>query len=438
MDYSIAGETGIYFVSGKPGGGKSMLAVHLIVAELVKTQRMIVTNVPLRLDRLQEYMHDNNHDVHVASRVRLLTREETFQFFLFRSHTCTIEKPPQIKDKKGELIDDQSVLLDFAPSAADPGAKAGVAYYIDEIHLILNSQEWDKVGKWCFQYASQHRHLGDTVVCITQSVDNVVVQFRRLTQAFLYVKNNRVSKFGRFTVGNDFVLRVYEQAVTKDNFQNAQHFHKESIKFDMKGICSCYNTVGGIGMPGQATAAIGQKKKGLPLWSMWVGLAAVLVAGLVLVWQVPKWLSKAGSSAFASKVLPNPVTGQLKSKMPATGIVGASVGQPEAVTPVQRKYTVAEVLMDPLLATTVYPSMHDAKVWLAGMVRKGREVFGYTSDGRIILPTQIAVVGKDYLLTTSGALLHFRQASRDVQPSPPPRSGEAGQPGAGSVGAVTP
>ena len=46
----------IHFISGKPGGGKTLYSVRLILDELVNGSRPIVTNVSLNLGRLNEYL----------------------------------------------------------------------------------------------------------------------------------------------------------------------------------------------------------------------------------------------------------------------------------------------------------------------------------------------------------------------------------------------
>ena len=46
----------IHFVSGKPGGGKTLYGLKLIVEELVLGKREIFTNVPLNLPELNAYV----------------------------------------------------------------------------------------------------------------------------------------------------------------------------------------------------------------------------------------------------------------------------------------------------------------------------------------------------------------------------------------------
>ena len=48
----------IHFISGKPGGGKSLYATKLIIDEFIHGDRQIVTNVPLLIPRFYEYVSE--------------------------------------------------------------------------------------------------------------------------------------------------------------------------------------------------------------------------------------------------------------------------------------------------------------------------------------------------------------------------------------------
>ena len=69
----------IHIINGKPGGGKSLFGMHLLVKELVETNRNIITNLAVRLPELNEYVQKTHpkEDFHVPQRLRILTDEET-------------------------------------------------------------------------------------------------------------------------------------------------------------------------------------------------------------------------------------------------------------------------------------------------------------------------------------------------------------------------
>jgi len=262
----------IRFISGKPGSGKSAYATKLIVAELISSDRFISTNVPLEFDVLQEYLHEEGHHIHVLDRIRLLTEAETFDFWRHRTpdETKDIVPPPLRRSKEGDLVPDVNAEDDFSHLGGD-GFKS-TCFFIDEIHLFFNSRQWKDTGKAALRYASQHRHLGDDVFCLTQSVKNVDSQFRSLAQDFTYLRNFRVEKFGMFAAPNKFQANTYltpQSDGRKDPAVATQDFPLD------KRLFGCYKTTGGVGMPGVKTADIGKKAKGVPLWLIWAGIPLV-------------------------------------------------------------------------------------------------------------------------------------------------------------------
>src|ERR1041384_2429550 len=73
----------IRFISGKPGGGKTLRAVNVIFEELRHTDRNIITNVPLKRGRCREYLQEKyGTDFNFSERVRSLKLEEVGQFYL--------------------------------------------------------------------------------------------------------------------------------------------------------------------------------------------------------------------------------------------------------------------------------------------------------------------------------------------------------------------
>ena len=88
-------DTAIEFICGKPGGGKSMYATKLIIDELTKGHRPIVTNLALNLARLQEYLDELGVKVHVIDRVRLLEKEQITEFYRYRGVDLVLDLPDE-------------------------------------------------------------------------------------------------------------------------------------------------------------------------------------------------------------------------------------------------------------------------------------------------------------------------------------------------------
>lgn len=308
----------IHFRSGKPGGGKTLKAVSDIVAILLSDdKRVIVTNIPLDLDKLQHYLHDLGSTVHVMTRVYLLSEEETFYFYLHRGPLRIVMEPVRkltAAEKKAGVDSGADIMPDYAESIAHPVAGLGIIYFIDEIHLFFNSREWQDTGKRAIYYLSQHRKLNDVVHCITQSIQNVDGQFRRLAQDFSYVRNHRVEKFKGFRRGDGFVELVYLQPVLTGNEEPCT---KNTFKLDLK-LASVYSTAGGVGLPGGNSADGGKIVKGFPLKTLYYVIGAIVVSVFLILIFLPRIVKK-GAASF------------VKPPAAATSNSGASGSSPVAV-----------------------------------------------------------------------------------------------------------
>lgn len=266
-------DTSIEFICGKPGGGKSMYATKLIIDELIHGTRPVITNLALNLARLQEYLDELGHQVHVADRVRLLQKEEITEFYLRRGVDFTLSLPPF-----GERF------MDWTPSQNDVRSAGGVMYVLDECHNYLHPNAFGGVKLTpehpLMQYSTQHRKLKDSCFLVTQSVENVHVQIRRLGQQFSYIRNLRKETFKGFRRGEGFSRTVYLVPPSSDA---AVPIDGDDFRLDVRGLASCYYTAGGVGIAAAGVGDGGSKKKGLNLnWIYAFGAAALLVIGCVL------------------------------------------------------------------------------------------------------------------------------------------------------------
>lgn len=265
----------IHFISGKPGGGKSLYGVRLILDELLRGNRVIVTNVPLNLGRINEYLDERSSashfglkrfisgqrdklvtsgelnnlsrdTQHISERVLLITEDELPQFFTFRGAGVRLKSVSNSEWKAGERPDFSKVL------------DGGVFYVLDEVHIAFNSRAWADTGAEVLYYLSQHRKLGDDVVCITQSVGNVDKQFRSVAQDFTYIKNLSKQRAGLFRLPAVFARSTYAKPATdKDKPDESGTF-----TLDMSGVASCYDTAKGVGIHGRSGADINARKTG--------------------------------------------------------------------------------------------------------------------------------------------------------------------------------
>jgi len=239
----------IHFISGKPGGGKSLYATKLIIDELLYGTRCVITNVPLKLGNLNAYLQKEypNKSIDLHKRVILFNEEEMKEFFTIRPEGS---RGPKLLTKeewgKGEKPDYTGI------------TDSGVAYFVDEVHIGFNARAWMDTGRDVLYYLSQHRKLGDTVVCITQAVMNVDKQFRSVTQDYTYMRNLSKERMSKFRLPNLFIRQTY----TSPAADNATPMETGTLRLDVKGLASCYDTAVGVGIHGKKGADTHERKTG--------------------------------------------------------------------------------------------------------------------------------------------------------------------------------
>lgn len=317
----------IHILLGKPGSGKSLYATNRVLRELSETGRNIVTNLPLRMGALNEYVQKRwpDQNLRAVERIRLLSDDEMREFWKIRG--------------EGD------------------GAQ-GVAYFLDEAHIAFNAREWATLGKGALHYLSQHRKLGDIVWVITQAPGNLDKQFRSVAEDFTVLRNEYTAKWGAFRGRGRFVRKSYlsEPQSSSEPFETAS--------FSLDGVAECYDTAKGIGVHGNK-ADIGRRAKGIPI--MWVLPLGVLLCSLAFV--VPWGMGKAAGWYLGSKApenVPAKVDGAAVSVSAPSSGVNAFV--PPPAVPVVR----------PVVAAS-----GDA-VWVVGYAVRGRRLNVQLSDGRTL------------------------------------------------------
>lgn len=317
----------IHIILGKPGSGKSLYATSRLIDELANGKRNVVTNLPIRPDRLNQYLQDKypDRDCRMIQRLRMLTDDEMRQFWLYRgpdaeagtsypsdlpefsawttpfdgsdsqdyvtAYRRHVEREQEAyEDAKAELAKRREQFIKYL---GDLSGGLGVAYFLDEAHIAFNARDWASLGRGAIHYLSQHRKLNDIVWPITQSPGNLDKQFRSVAEDFTVLRNEYMAKYGPFRGRGRFVRRIYLSEPTG----NAEPFDKGTFTLDKEGIASCYDTAKGIGVHG-TTADIGKRAKGISIW--WAFAGAFGIAALVGL--VPFLLGKAAQSVMQAKV----------------------------------------------------------------------------------------------------------------------------------------
>jgi len=308
----------LHFISGKPGGGKSLYSMQLLQDELLHGSRLICTNLPLNLGELNSYLQAEFPDriINLHERVRVLDdATETGSFWLYRWASQNLASVSEENWKQGERYD-------FAKPLVDVGeTDRGVLFIIDEIHLFFNSREWMNTGKGCLFYLSQHRKLGDDVIAVTQSIGNVDKQFRSLAQDFSYIRNMKKEKKGIFKLPGIFMRSTYSQPFTGQ--PGIEPMEIRTFRLQPTKLAACYNTAAGVGVLGRSGSDTRERSKGLPWWVAIVAVVAVC-AGVAMV---PSLIAKAVGSTVG-KAATQPA--RAVATLPAPAVTNAPSGQPRA------------------------------------------------------------------------------------------------------------
>lgn len=343
----------IHFISGKPGGGKSLYGLKLIVEELVLGKRAIFTNIPLNVPALNVYLQERYPGASVdIFRIRILADEEVALFWTFRPGAVRIPRLTKEQWVRGEL-----------PSYAG-ASDGGVMYVIDEVHNFFGARQWAQTGQDVLFYLSQHRKLSDTVICITQAIGNVDKQFRSVTQDFTFLRNLSKESYGRFRLPGIFVRKTFSSPPT----DTAQPMETGTFRLDVSGLASCYDSAQGVGIHGRS-ADKGEVGKGL---SMWWYFVLVAVAAVVIFGVVPR-------------VVAGVFTRPLRA-LPVVGVVGSSkVGTSAVVSRSEYQMPSQNVVFAPPVVTPPVERELKAVVReMTGFVKLDRGYLILLSDGETV------------------------------------------------------
>ena len=98
----------ITFIVGRPRGGKSYFAVRQVCRTLRLTERQVVTNLPLHLDKLAEWCHENiEKPVDLSKRVRILKDEEVMNFWRYEVRREYHADKPHPKENRTKYANDK-------------------------------------------------------------------------------------------------------------------------------------------------------------------------------------------------------------------------------------------------------------------------------------------------------------------------------------------
>ena len=376
----------ITFVIAPIGGGKSLFATGELCKELRKTERSIVTNLPLVLtpeecDEHHECVCDWAHrevskPVFVPSRIRRLTNAmEVQQFWRYLPNLDL----PELKER----VDGGSDWADLRAS------RPGCLYIIDEVHLYFRSREWQKVGPEVEFYMSQLRKMNDDLILVTQHPEKVDKNFRRNATEWLYFKNlGKAKLWGGVSLKGRFKWNKFESQPMRTDKPVESGF----ISLTDKGYHKLYRTMAGVGITGRLQCEE-ERKPGRGVY-VWV-VALVALLGVALF--VPYALGKGSKLGVALLVGGKPGAG-------VTSMVGRNTNV-NVTPPVTGAPSPVQVSVEKALANRpVLPVSVTNDVCITGIVMMpGKSPHVALSDGTILTATtreRVVQITGDYVVTS--------------------------------------
>ncbi len=336
-----------------------MFAFDKIIRELTTGSRPVITNLPIRADRLNEWLQTEGHTVNLHDRLRLIDTDELVQWWRYRGMGPDgwVTLPPPVDHAKNEIVpkgQPQNNSTDFRQS---PGP---CFYVLDEIHTSFNARAWMSTGLAAIWYLSQHRKLGDDVIMISQTPGQVDKQLRSMSQDWIHLTNLCKMKAGYlFTLPQRMLWRAYANQPTTGEPIMATGI----LKIHSPGWADCYDTARGNSIAGQTNADIGTKAKGIPWWvALLIPVALCLVA-----WKIPAAVT-GGLRAVANSPAPRTLIAETLPLPPPSSLTLTPL-LPPAPVPVPAQAPAAP-------ATPPLPP-----ITCSGWVMIGDRVTAYLSDG---------------------------------------------------------
>lgn len=148
--------------TGLPGAGKSYAATEDATQELTKGFRTVFHNMEMNHGEMAVYLRDRGYEPDMAIRIR---------------------KIPEAR------------LKDFWAYANEQSVTSARLFIIDEAHVFFDSRGWAETGPIMSVYLTQHRHLNDEILFITQHPDMLDKRIRLLVAETTQFRNLRTEKW---------------------------------------------------------------------------------------------------------------------------------------------------------------------------------------------------------------------------------------------------
>jgi hypothetical protein len=303
----------ITFVTGKPGDGKTLYGMKLICESLLRTDRVIATNIPIRVPALRAYLVGRGwrpkpgHDL--AERLVHLDHADVFEFYRFRSGGYVLPPSPDwTAAREGEDEDGRRpkklsryqflrhMTAQMREMKLHRRAHRSMEYHIDEAHDYFSAREWTDTGRGILWYASKHRHLHDEIILYTQVMKNVEGQLRGLASFTVRARNQLRMRWGPFRKAP--VFRLYHYYGGPEDTDAVQAFDTATMQLDITGLCRTYSTTGALSV--HSKPEVVTNKAPLPYWALPVFCGVGVLAVVALMVAMPILAGKVAGSSIKS------------------------------------------------------------------------------------------------------------------------------------------
>lgn len=311
----------ITVVCGKPRGGKSLWATMQVAHELRNSSRYVVTNLPLDVPALSEWLESKGPLVDLRKRLRLLTDEETHHFWLYDvegeiSSVVDIGAPAGRADVLRPVNPQRVTVPDFSRRQAPD--YPGVLYVIDEAHIYFSARNWAGQADVLSFFLSQHGHMRTDVIFISQHPAKLTKHIR-LDAGEYVVCSNLGNEKGWLGVS---VHGMFRRALYLDLPGGTEKpVETGYFRLNVREFGQLYSTSAGVGLSGRVDTQ--EQKKGRH-WRTWVFAGAgVLVAGLllpVLIMYGFRGVFRAGVGMFLPSA-PAPAVASSSASAPVRAVV---------------------------------------------------------------------------------------------------------------------
>jgi len=386
---------------GLPGDGKSMSGVRKVESVLSQGNRYVITNLPLELGELQSYLcRTYGRDFDCMRRVVLLTAEQVRKFWLIRANGWRLLDIPDQKWAQNvfpslqrvyrwketsqpvsermalEEADEQGCLQLCAEGQVEKGDLGelclSAVYIIDECQNFWPARSYQTTPKGLPFYLTQHRHVGDDCVFITQRESQVEKVVRNLVAEYYVFKNIGARRRLGFRLPGRFGYTCFAESPSA---VGSLYQSMGTFRMDVEGLAKCYRTADGVGVGGPTMDADTKHKPTGISWK-WAVAGLLLLVGLAAF--MPAGIAKLISGFFlgASKSAGNLIATNSVAVVQPTVLLRSNLepARPSIV------YVTNTLVSRPAV---VYRS-NDLS--LAGALKNE---FGWTvtlSDGRILMP----------------------------------------------------